>query len=263
MKNNFINPHLFKLEQKRGFVAFLWFSIITAVLVFVVCAVYPATKDLLANNSMLAELGISMNSMADYLNSELLQMWLVPVTLYVCCAVVSTTTNELRNGSFELIYTLNMGRKEIIRTKVAKISLDVLIINIVGFAASTIGALAFGKGGVNIANLLVYLLFAVVVSLEIMLFMFAITLLGKRSVGTFSGVVVALLMYLMCSLMNVGGDKTQWLGFLTPLATLNGSILTSGFSGLFENGVVLGVWAAISVVLYVLALNKFKNDDII
>ena len=264
MKSKFLNPALFKLERRKGLSTLIWFSAITAVLIFLSCAIYPAIKDVLAGNTALAQLGITFDSMADYFNAEALEMWLLPVLLFVSCSVVMTTTNEFRNGSYELIYTLNISRCEIIRTKLVKVVLDTLIINIVSFGVSAIGLAIFSNGGINYLNLLVYFLMAFLVSVEVAFIIFAITLVGKKRVNMFTGIVISVVFYLFATLMNVGENgSTEALGFLTPLSALNGTIMTNGFAGIFKHGIVLAVWGAISIILLLLGVQRFKNDDLV
>lgn len=264
MKSKFVNSALFKLERRKGLSTLIWFSAITAVLVFVSCAIYPTIKNVLAGNTALAQLGITFGSMAEYFNAEAIEMWMLPVLLFVSCSVVMTTTNEFRNGSFELIYSLNMSRCEIVRTKFVKVVLDVVVINLVAFAVSALGLAIFANGGINYANLLVYFLVALLISLEVAGIMFAISLIAKKRINMFAGIIVSILFYLLATLMNVGENgSTEALGFLTPLSALNGSIMTNGFAGIFKNGITLAVWGGISIVLMVLSIYRFKNDDLV
>lgn len=264
MKSKFVNPALFKLERRKGLSALIWFSVITGVLVFVTCALFSTVQQILSDNEMLSKLGISLTSMAEYFDAEAVQMWMLPVLLFVACSVVSTTTSEFRNGSFELIYSLNVSRTEVVRTKFIKVVLDIVIINVVAFLMALTGMAIFAKGDFNFVNLLVYLLLAICVSIQVAMFIFAIALLGKKRMNMFGSVILVLVSYLLCTLMNVGADKsTQWLGFFTPLSTLNGSIMQNGFAGLFKNGIVLLVWTAVSVVLFVCGILKFKKEDLV
>lgn len=264
MKSKFVNPALFKLERRKGLSVLVWFSIVTGVLVFVTCALFSTVQQMLSDNEVLSKLGISLTSMAEYFDTEAVQMWMLPVILFVACSVISTTTSEFRNGSFELIYSLNVSRCEVVRTKFIKTILDIVIINIVAFLMALIGMSAFAKGDFNFVNLLIYLLVAICVSIQVAMFVYALALFGKRKINMFGGVILVLVFYLLCTLMSVGADKsTQWLGFFTPLSTLNGSIMQNGFAGLFKNGIVLLIWTVVSIVLFVLGSLKFKKEDLV
>lgn len=263
MKNRFFNPALMKLERKKGMATFIWFSIITAVLVFLACALYSVISKSFNDSEILAELGLKVGSMSEYFNAEALEMWVLPVSLFIACASISAVTSEFRNGSFELIYSLNMSRTEIVRTKLLNVILDTILINILACGFSALGLLIFSNGGVNYLNLLIYLLVAVVVSIELVLFIFAIALIGKKRVNMFSGVIVTILFYLFATLKNIGQNgETKALGYFSPLSTLSGSILTDGFKGIFASGIVMAVWGVISVLFFIGSLQKFKNDDL-
>jgi len=264
MKSKFVNPALFKLEKRRGLASLIWFSVITAVLTFISIAIFPAVKDVLSGNETLGKLGFDFSSIAVYLDAELLEMWALPVLLFVVCSAISMTTSEFKNGSFELIYSLNMSRSEILRTKMLKAIVDIVVINLVAFASALVGVLIFGNGGVYIPNLLIYLLIMIGVSVQISVLTFALALTGKRRYNMVTGIIVMVILYLLCSLMNaVPNGSTENLGFLTPLSTLNGTILVDGFAGVFKKGLVFAIWTAISVILMVLGVHKFKNDDLV
>lgn len=264
MKSKFINPALFQLEKRRGLASLIWFSVITAVLTFVSVAIFPAVKDVLSGNETFAQLGFDFSNVAVYLNAELLEMWALPVLLFVVCSAITMTTSEFKNGSFELIYSLNMSRSEILRTKMFKALVDIVVINLVAFVSALIGVLAFGNGGVYIPNLLIYLLVMICVSVQISVLTFALALIGKRRYNMVTGIIVMVILYLLCSLMNAVPDgSTEGLGFLTPLSTLNGTILVDGFAGVFKKGLVFAIWTAISVILITFGVYKFKNDDLV
>lgn len=263
MKNNFVNPALFKLEQKKGRSAFIWFSTITAVLVFVACALYSFVAESLAELDVLSNLGFSMANMAEYFNAEALEMWIFPVVLFVACASISAVTSEFRNGSFELIYSLNMSRCEIVRTKFVKVLLDAVVINLIAFGFSVLGLAIFSPEGIFISQLLVYLLIAIAVSVEVEMFVFAIALIGKKRINHFTGVIVSLLFYLFAGLKGVGANgSTEFLGYFSPLSSVSGTIITNGFSGIFAGGIVLAVWGVVSLLMLLIATRKFRTDDL-
>lgn len=263
MKNKFLNPALMKLERKKGMSTFVWFSIITAVLVFLACALYSVVSKNFSDSEVLAELGLKVGSMSEYFNAEALEMWVLPVALFVTCASISTITSEFRNGSFELIYSLNVSRTEIVRTKLFKVIFDAVLINIIACGFSALGLLIFSNGGVDYINLLIYLLIAIIVSIELILLVFGIALIGKKRVNMFSSVVLTILFYLFATLKNLGQNgETKALGYFSPLSTLSGTILTDGFKGIFTGGIVMAVWGAISVLFFLASLHKFKNDDL-
>lgn len=263
MKGKFINKPLFGLQRKSTKNLLIGFAVIIAVLLFGIVVLYPVVGK--AFEQMPAELRdiLTFNGIADYFNTEALEIWVLLVGIFVAVMAINITTKEFKNGSYELIYTLNMSRGEIVRTKLLRLIVNTLYINLVSFIASLVSLLIFGFNEFKVVNLIVYALFATLVTLQVAVLVFSLGLLNKNKFSTAGGVIVVVVMYLFTTFSMVGSDNsTKWLGYLSPLSTMRGSIMTNGFKGVFTDGILFAVWSVISLLLLFISAKKFENDDL-
>ena len=261
MKGKFINKPLFKLQRKSTMNLIIIFSVVISALMLLALGVYPMMEEMLAYMPEELKGLVNMSSIAEYFNVEAFEMWIMVVSIFGCVVAINLTTKEFKNGSYELIYTLNISRGEVIRTKLLRLVLNVIYVNVAVFVASLAGLLIFGSGQFSVVNLLVYALLAIVVTLQVSILAFSLGLINKGRFNTFGGVVIVIIMFLLTTL-SIGADSIKWLGYLSPLTTMYGSIMASGFKGIPTNGILLAVWSVLSIILLILSAKKFKNDDL-
>ena len=260
MKTKFINKPLFKLQRKSTINLLIIFSVIVAALMFMIIAIYPLMNNILSNMSEAIGFANAL-SFSDYFNAEAFEIWILLICIFGSVLATSITTKEFKNGSYELIYTLNISRGEIVRTKLLRLILNVIYVNLITFVVSLIGLLIFGTNQFSIVNLLIYTLFAIIVTLQIAVLVFAFGLFNKSNFNTFGGILMVIIMYLFTTL-SMSVEKLKWIGYISPLTTMNGSIMVNGFKGITANGIILAVWSVITIVLLIFSMKKFKNDDL-
>lgn len=263
MKEKFINKPLFNLQRKSNAKLFVVFGCIMAVMLFVVIALYPTIQQLADQMPDVLKEMMYMGSIEQYFNLEALEVWVMLTSIFVSIMAVNITTNEFKNGSYEMIYSLNMSRGEIVRTKLIRLVLNTIYINLICFASSLVALFIFAGEAFSVANLLIYTLFATLVTMQIAIIIFSLGLFSKKQFSTVGGVVIVIIMFLFTTMSSVAGDgKFDWIGYLSPMSTMKDSIMTNGFSGLFTDGILLGVWSIISIILLLVSCKKFKNDDL-
>lgn len=260
MKGKFINKPLFSLQRKSTKNLFLIYALIITFFAVVITALYPV---LIKSMDMLpAELKslMSVNSIGEYFNTEGLDFVLL-ISIFASALAVNITTNEFKNGSYELIYTLNMSRGEILRTKLLRLVLSIFYMNVISFSACLIPMLIVAKGGFSIVNFIIYFLIALTVTLQVGVIIFSICLINKKHMGSFGSLAIIVVMYLF-TIISAMSEEVKSLGYLSPVSALNGTIMMDGFKGIFTNGITLGVWAVISALLLIISCKKFQNDDL-
>jgi len=117
MKEKFINKQLYILQRKSKRNLFIIFSLLVALMLVVVVSLFPIMQEVVKELPSEISSMINMGSIASYFNTEALELWIFLVSIYAGRLAINLTTNEFRNGSFEMIYTLNISRGEIVRTK--------------------------------------------------------------------------------------------------------------------------------------------------
>ena len=260
MKGKFINKPLFALQRKSTKNLFIIFALVISALAVMIISLYPMMTDVMEAMPEVLKSMYTMGSIADYFNTEGIEFVLI-IAIFATAMAVSITTSEFKNGSYELIYTLNMSRGEIIRTKLLRLVANIAYINVISFAVILVSMFIWGAGGFSVVNLVIYFIIALVVTLQIGVIMFSLCLINKKNLNSFGAVMIVVAMYLFSMLSNMA-DKVEWLGYLSPLSSLNGTIMTDGFKGMFTKGILLGVWSLVSLVLLLISSKKFQNDDL-
>ena len=257
---------LYKLERKSMLKTLLIFAIITALLSFVTIALYPVLQDVLAELST-KDLGvdldklIEMGSITEYFTANMFQMWGLFGIIYACVLAVKLTSGSFKDKSFELVYTLNISRTTIIKTKIVRLVLNLLWFNLIAGLGAYVGLVSFaGISTFSTLNFLVYFLITLIVTLISGFIAFALGLIAKHKFSTMAGVVLAMLFYFIVTAEQV--SMTSWIGYLTPMTSLSADIITTGFVALKETWISLCVWAVVSALLVVTSVLKFKNDDL-
>ena len=141
---NLIHKPLFKIERKNNLISFIVFSLIVGALCFLTIALFPVLKDLLADLAKESagtgfEDMFKMDNITDYFTSNMFQMWGLFGMIYAGVLAVRLTSNNFKDGSYELIYSLNISRTKIVITKLITLliylttfSLTVAVFNYVG-----------------------------------------------------------------------------------------------------------------------------------
>lgn len=261
MKSKIISKPLFSLQRKGGMKIFVIFSVIVAVMMAFTVGIFPLVKSVA--DGFTGELGEKLGAMTlqEYFNSEAVEMWVFLVGIFVAVMAVNITTTEFKNGSYELIYTLNIGRNEIVRTKLLRLVLNTIYLNLVAFVVSIASLLIVGIHQFSVVNLLIFTLMAMLITLQIAVIVFSLGLFHKKYFNTFSGILLVIFMYLFTTLASFG-EKLTWLKYLSPISSSTGTIMTDGFAGIFSKGISFAIWTGISALLLLISTKKFKNDDL-
>ena len=91
--------------------------------------------------------------------------------------------------------------------------------------------------------------------------MFSLGLINKEKFNNFGGILVAIIMFSFTTI-SMMTESAEWLAYLSPMSTMNGTIMMDGFKGVFKDGILLGVWSIVSILAVILSFKKFKNDDL-
>ena len=263
---NLIHKPLFKIERKNNLISFIVFSLIVGALCFLTIALFPVLKDLLADLAKeSAGTGLEdmfkMDNIADYFTSNMFQMWGLFGMIYAGVLAVRLTSNNFKDGSYELIYSLNISRTKIVITKLITLLIYLTTFSLTVAVFNYVGLIIFaGISGFSTLNFLLYALLTWVITLQVGIIAFALGLISKRKFGTVASIVLSLLFYIIITVSQA--SMVEWLNYLSPLSVIVTDVFTLGFAALKNQWITLLVWCVIPVTLLVLGVTKFKNDDL-
>ena len=118
----------------------------------------------------------------------------------------------------------------------------------------------WGKGQFQFLNFFGYFIFAVVATLQVGVFSFALALLGRRKYTTLLSVLVAVVFYIFANIAS-GGSSLQFIEYFTPLAVSFADVVGSGFK--VVNYYSFAIWFVVPAVLLFFGIKNYKNTDLI
>lgn len=256
-KKKCVNKHLFTLDFKSNTLSLILFSLIVGVLMFGTMALFPSMKDLLKDVPDDLREYLTFDSITTYFSSQAMSLWLLLGGIYAVWLGAKLSNGDFKNGNAELLYTLNMSRSQIVRTKAFVLASHITIYNVVVALFSFAGVWIFG-GKTHVLGMLCYLLFAWLLCLIVAFLAFGWGFVARRKFSPLIGWVVLLVLYVCTSLFGV----VAWLGYLSPFTVLSGDILVQGFAGLVGYGIPLVVWGFIAIVHFIVSIVSFKKVDL-
>lgn len=260
MKKSFINKPLYKLERKANLLPLIVFAIVTGALLVVAAAIFPYMEDSLSLLPEELQSLVNFNSVTEYFSAEAVEMWVVSGSIYAAWLALKLVNGDFKNGNAELLYSLNISRNEILRTKLLRLFVNVTIYNV---ALSVVAFLALWLlcGQLAIAGILIFTLFAWLTTLIVGLLMFGLGTVVGRKFGPVAGIVLVVLLYLISSI-SMSASQVEWLGYLSPFTTMFGDVISNGFAGLLNYGASLIIWGVVAICTAVFGILNFKNVDL-
>ena len=239
---------LYKLERKLNLKTLIIFTIIGAVLTFATTLMFLLVDDII--NSMQSIIGdneefknlidqlLQYNNFASYFITNVGSTWGLIGIIYAGFLGCKLINSNLKDNSYETLYTLEYSRTKILLTKLTR-----LVINVV-----------------NIGNFVLYILVSTLVCLMIGMLSFALSCLFKRKYGTILSIVFALAFYFI-SQFSVMGNNFKAFEYLSPAYGTFAPILEFGLTNF--NFVSLVMWLIISAGILAFGIIRFIRDDII
>lgn len=261
---------LYKLERKLNLKTLIIFTIIGAVLTFATTLMFLLVDDMI--NSMQSIIGdneefknlidqlLQYNNFASYFITNVGSTWGLIGIIYAGFLGCKLINSNLKDNSYETLYTLEYSRTKILLTKLTRLVINVVIFNLLTAFVGFIGICIIGINQVNIGNFVLYILVSTLVCLMIGMLSFALSCLFKRKYGTILSIVFALAFYFI-SQFSVMGNNFKAFEYLSPAYGTFAPILEFGLTNF--NFVSLVMWLIISVGILAFGIFRFNKDDII
>lgn len=261
---------LFKLERKLNLKLLLIFSAISAVLLFVSVALFPVLDDVLlklqqmfADNAEFAKTIsdiIGSQNIASYFVSQAGQTWALIGAVYASYLGYKLVCGNFKDGSYEMLYTQNLSRNQILLHKLLRLVINLLIFSFINAVAGVVALAIWGYGEFNLLKYLLYTLFVTITIIQIGVFSFAIATFAHKKYSVMASILVVITMYFV-SMFAMSTTSLGFFNCLTPFALSFVDVFNETIKAV--NVVSVIVWTVAPAVLAFLGFKNFKNSDLV
>lgn len=266
-KQSKLSP-LYKLERKANYKSLIVFSVIISFLLFLTMALFNFVEPLMAELVKMFEGQPEMQELfatqelkiGTYFVSEAGSFWALLAAIYGSFLGYKLINGNLKNGSSEVLYTQNASRTQIVKHKLIRLIINVAILNVVCGLVGLVAMLIWGYGQFSILNYLGYMLFVLILTMQVAVLSFSIALLVKQKYSSVLSVLVALGLFLIANL-GLMGESFEVFNYLTPFAVALADLIESGFG--VVNYISIAIWTVIPVVTLIFGIKSYKNTDLV
>ena len=266
-KQSKLSP-LYKLERKANYKSLIVFSVIISFLLFLTMALFNFVEPLMAELVKMFEGQPEMQELfatqelkiGTYFVSEAGSFWALLAAIYGSFLGYKLINGNLKNGSSEVLYTQNASRTQIVKHKLIRLIINVAILNVVCGLVGLVAMLIWGYGQFSVLNYLGYMLFVLILTMQVAVLSFSIALLVKQKYSSVLSVLVALGLFLIANL-GIMGESFEVFNYLTPFAVALADLIESGFG--VVNYISIAIWTVIPVVTLIFGIKSYKNTDLV
>lgn len=257
MKTKHANKYVFANDFKLGFVSLAVSTCVVGALMFLALALFPSMKDVLQQIPSDILNKVSYDNIYSYFWTEALSIWVTIGAFYAVWAASKLSVGDFKSGSAELLYSLNLGRTQIVLTKLCVLMTQLVIFNFGIAIFAFVGLWIFG-GKAIVGTLLIYFMLATLSCIVVGVLVLSWGFAGKHKFSAVLGCVLMLAFYIITSLSGI----VEWLSLFSPFGALNGDILTLGWKGVQNHGLSLIVWGGLAALSFVVSTLTFSRSDI-
>lgn len=207
MKANELKPvkvvsPLYRLERKLNFKTLLIFSIVTVVLTFLGILMFLLMENIFGEIQHLENMGQEFKELMDqflaeykfdnYFTINVGSTWGFVGIIYAAFLGCNLINSNLKNNSFETLYTLEYSRTKILWHKLARLAINVAIFNAVVAVLDFAMASIVKFNALNFGNYVLYSLVLTMVCLMVGALSFGCACFAKRKYGTILSIVLLL-----------------------------------------------------------------------
>lgn len=269
-KEKSVKSPLYRIERKDNLKALIGFSIVSAIVLFITISLFPLLDDVMAQiqkmfegnpemqNMMAAAIGTQ--SITSYFVAQTAQSWAFVGGIYAAYLGYKLVGGNFKDGSYEMLYTQNVSRTQILKHKLIRLAINIGIFSLVNAVAGFIAMMIWGSGQFNVLKYVLYCLFVALMTLQIGVFSFAISTFAHRKYSMMSAILVVMAMYFIVT-FALSVESLNFLNAVTPFGLVYVDIFNSTMSAV--NIVGLIIWTVVPTILAFLGFKNFKNTDLI
>ena len=256
---------LYKNELRLQLKSICWWFGVLAVLVLINIVIYPLVDSLMSSLTAeeRAELGeygavFDYSSITAYFLAECVQTHIVGGALFACCFATIAVARDFKRGTYELLYTNALSRRQVLATKYSALVTVILMLNIFLLVIELLGMAIIQFKGIDIVPILAFALFGIIVQLIVASIVFGITICNPKKFGLGVGIGLPLILYFVSAISVALNGSAKWVENLSPFTIFNGFKVGAPFD---LNYLALGIFAALAVVVIVLGFRRNQNID--
>lgn len=265
-KSTFLNKIIFNHQFGLNIKSLFSWSIIVAILMAVVLAIYPSISEMYASvpeemMEILIAMGGGFSNIGEYFVIEGGQIYVLVGAVFAAILGMSLIGKEIKDGSSEFLYTHPVSKGTIYRSKLCVLIVDIIIFNLFIIAVSliTIGIVT-GFSTFSLVNFLIYALLATILHLEVGLIVYSLTAVFKTKISMGIGLGLSIAFYFIALIAKIASE-IQILEIFTPFTLVLAKIMEEGFSSVNANLAI--IWGGISIVSILYSHYYFKRNDIL
>lgn len=269
-KTSKIKSPLYVLERKANFKPLIVFTIISAIVLFVTISLYPLLDDVMLQIQQMFEGNPEMQNMmaaaigaqtiTSYFVAQTAQSWAFVGGVYAAYLGYKLVSGNFKDGSYEMLYTQNMSRCEILKQKLIRLVINILIFSAVNALVGFVAMMIWGYGQFNVLKYVLYVLFVTLMTLQIGVFSFAIATFAHKKYSVMMSILFVVALYFIVT-FALSVESLNFLNCFTPFSLVYVDVFNASMSAV--NIVSLIVWTIVPAVLCFLGFKNFKNTDLV
>ena len=269
-KTSKIKSPLYVIERKANLKPLIAFSIISAVMLFIAISLFPLLDDVMLQLQQMFEGNPEMQNMlaaaigtqniTSYFVAQAGQSWALFGGVYAAYLGCKLVSGNFKDGSYEMLYTQNLSRNQILTQKLIRLVINLLIFSLVNAVLGFVALLIWGGGDFSILKYLLYALFVTLMTLQTGVFSFAIATFAHKKYSTMASILMVVAMYFVVT-FALSVESLSFLNCFTPFALVYVDVFNASMQTV--NIISLIVWTIIPAVLTFLGFKNFKNTDLV
>ena len=268
-ENKQLSP-LYKLERKSNLKPLIVFSLISAVILFIVVSLFPFLDDamlqlqeMFAGNEEMQDMlamAIGTQNITTYFVAQSAQSWALLGVVYAMFLGYKLVCGNFKDGSYEILYVQNLSRTEILKHKFIRLIINLLIFSLVNTIVGLIALLIWGYGEFNVLKYFLYALLVTIVTLQAGVLSFAIATFAHKKYSVMSAILIAVALYFVVT-FALSVESLNFLKCFTPFSTAYVDVFSSTMEAV--DVISLIVWTVVPAILLFFGVKSYKNNDLV
>ncbi len=260
---------LYKLERKTNLKPLIIFSLLSAVVLFIVIALFPFLDDAMlqlqeifeGNEEMqnMLSVAIGTQNITTYFVAQAAQSWALVGAIYGAYLGYKLICGNFKDGSYEILYTQNLSRTQILKHKFLRLIINLLIFSLVNTIVGLVALLIWGYGEFNVFKYFLYALLVTLMTLQTGVLSFALATFAHKKYSVMTAMLIVVATYFIIT-FALSVESLEFLKCFTPftiayLDVFNATIKTFEIVGLIA-------WTVVPTILAFLGVKSYKNTDL-
>lgn len=261
---------LYLLERKSNLKPLILFSVVSAILLFIVISLFPFLDDAMlqlqemfaGNEEMqnMLSMAIGTQNITTYFVAQSAQSWAFLGVIYAMYLGYKLVCGNFKDGSYEIVYVQNLSRTEILKQKFIRLLINLLIFSLVNALVGLIALLIWGYGEFNVFKYFLYALLVTLVTLQAGVLSFAIATFAHKKYSVVTAILLSFALYFVVT-FALSVESLSFLKCFTPFSIAYVDVFSSTMK--LVDVLSLIIWTVMPVVALILGIKSYKNTDLV